>query len=113
MSPEQNVYVDPFLAFFFPGHEAHKPFSGGHNGTFWGGGCKKFMLKKFMCLFCPLSAPTFPLSSRGIRFLGYFFLDFFAWNTLLTDIAPRKHDLHSAIATASASDRMENLDIRK
>ena len=37
----------------FPGIGAHKLFSGAQNGGFRVGG-KKFMLKKFMCFFCPL-----------------------------------------------------------
>ena len=53
--PPQKFMWVPFLR-SFPGNEAHKLFSGGPN---WGisGGTKKFMLKKFMCCFCPLDWP--------------------------------------------------------
>ena len=41
------------LFVFFPRNEAHKLFLGCQNGAVWVGG-KKFMLKMFMCFFCPL-----------------------------------------------------------
>ena len=49
----EKVYVYVPLLRSFPGNEAHKLFSGGPKQGFWVA-AKKFMLKKFMCFFCPL-----------------------------------------------------------
>ena len=48
----------------FPGNEAHKLFLGAQNGGFRVG-CKKFMLKKFMCFFGPLFLPESPSRPGG------------------------------------------------
>ena len=64
--PKKFMWV-PFLR-SFPGNEAHEFFLGVQKGAF-GWGAKKFMLKEFMCLFCPLTTVDPPVRKLDLVFL--------------------------------------------
>ena len=65
-SPEK-VYVGPFLC-PFPGNVMTHInfFLGAQNGAFGVGG-KQFMLRKFMCFFCPLFVGSLPVRRRTLQ----------------------------------------------
>ena len=52
-TPREKVYVGPFFAFFSQEMRHMNSFWGFKMGHF-GWGAKKFMLEKFIVLFCPL-----------------------------------------------------------